>query len=261
MADFETLQVNQRQAVMEVTLNRPKANAFNVQMIDELLSALKTAGSDDGVRCLMLTGSGRIFSAGQDVNDFEQANGDVSFRDHLNRTYNRLIPALRRLEKPILAAINGPVAGAGLGVALATDLRIASDRAKFFFGFSGIGLTADSGTSLTLPMLVGLARASEMAFTNQPVSAERALEYGLVNRVVPDDDLLSAARLWADELAQGPTFAIGLTKRAFNQAVLGNLHATLDYEAHLQEMAGRSDDHQEGLAAFREKRPPDFQGR
>lgn len=247
--------------VLTLTLNRPKANAFNAEMVDELLAALKGAGRDESVRCLILTGAGRFFSAGQDVGAFGGEGGEVSFRQHLERTYNRLILAMRRLEKPVIGAINGPAVGAGLGIALATDIRIAAESASFIFGFTGIGLAADSATSLTLPLLTGLARAAEMAFTNDPVTAEQAAAYGLVNRVVPDAEFVDVVRELAFKLAKGPTRAIGLTKRAFNRALLSALEPTLDYEAHLQEIAGRTADHKEGVAAFLEKRSASFQGK
>lgn len=261
MAEYEFLRVERSGGVLSLTLDRPKANAFHTPMIDEYLEALKKAGADPSVRCLILTGSGSVFSAGQDVGAFAEAAGRVSFREHLGRTYNRVIARMRELEKPILGAINGAAAGAGLGIALACDVRIAARRARFVFGFSGIGLTADSATSLTLPLLVGLARASEIAFTNAPVSAERALEYGLVNRVVEDGELAAAAADLAGEISRGPTRALGLTKRAFNRAHLAQLEAVLQYEAHLQEVAGKTEDHREGVAAFLEKRPPAYQGR
>ena len=261
MADYETLKVEQDDAVLWIELNRPKANAFNETMISELQAALKSAARDDSVRCLILTGSGKLFSAGQDVTAFSEREGEVSFREHLEKTYNPIIRRMRSLEKPIVGAINGPAAGAALGIALACDLRVASEAAKFVFGFTGIGLTADSGTSLTLPALIGLARASYMAFTNEPLTAEAALEYGLVNRVVPAEELRSETEELAQRLAAGPTKAIGLTKRAFNRSMLPNLESTLDYEAHLQEIAGSTEDHQEGLTAFMEKRPPEFAGK
>jgi 2-(1,2-epoxy-1,2-dihydrophenyl)acetyl-CoA isomerase len=168
---------------------------------------------------------------------------------------------MRRLEKPIVGAINGPAVGAGLGIALATDVRIAAESASFIYGFTGIGLSADSGTSLALPLLAGLARAAELAFTNRTVTATEALEMGLVNKVVPDAELMDQARELAASLASGPTRAIGLSKRALNHSVLGSLEATLEYEAQLQEIAGRTEDHAEGLAAFLEKRQPKFQGK
>ncbi len=261
MSDYETLLTEQADGVLTVTLNRPKANAFNTQMVDELLAAVRGASREASVRCLILTGSGRIFSAGQDISAFADAERDLSFREHLERTYNRLVVGMRELEKPIVGAINGPVAGAALGVALATDIRIAAESARFVFGFTGIGLAADSGTSLTLPLLVGLGRATEMAFTNEPLSAEDALKYGLVTQVVPDDALQEAARELAGSLAAGPTRALGLTKRAFNRAILGSLKAALEYEADLQQIAGQTEDHQEGITAFGEKRPPEFRGR
>lgn len=259
MAETEHLRLEREAGVLTITLDRPKANAFNNEMIDELMSALKDAGRDDDIRCLLLTGAGKLFSAGQDVSAF--GGEDVSFRDHLQRTYNRLILRMRRLEKPIVAAINGPAAGAALGIALAADLRVAAESAKFVFGFTGIGLTTDSGTSLTLPLLVGLARASEIAFTNRPLPAQEALAAGMVNKVVADDELMDSARELAEQLAQGPTAAIGLTKRAFNKAHLADLEAALEYEAHLQQVAGGTADHKEGLEAFREKRDPNFEGR
>ncbi len=260
MDAYDTLLVDHQDGVFSIRLNRPKANAFNNQMIDELSDALKAAGRDNSVRCLVLTGEGRMFSAGQDVNAFAQVDGEVSFRKHLQRTYNPLVLRMRRLEKPIIGAINGPVAGAGLGVALATDIRIAAESARFVFGFTGIGLTTDSGTSLMLPLLMGLARASEFAFTNDPLSAAQALEVGLVNRVVPDDELQAATMELAVRLAAGPSLAFALTKRAFNRGLLGGFEAALDYEAHLQEIAGHSHDHHEGLQAFLDKRTPEYTG-
>jgi 2-(1,2-epoxy-1,2-dihydrophenyl)acetyl-CoA isomerase len=258
MAEIETLRVEQTGAVLTLTLDRPKANAFDLPLVDALLDALRKAEADPGVRCLVLTGAGKVFSAGQDVTAFGE--GPVSFRKHLERTYNRLILKMRTLEKPIVGAINGAAAGAGLGVAMATDLRIAAAGARFVFGFTGIGLTADSGASLMLPLLIGLARASEVAFTNMPVTADQALAYGLVNRVVPEGELAGAAAELAASLASGPTRALGLTKRAFYHAALSSLPDVLDYEAHLQEIAGRTEDHREGVRAFLEKRTASFRG-
>jgi 2-(1,2-epoxy-1,2-dihydrophenyl)acetyl-CoA isomerase len=165
---------------------------------------------------------------------------------------------IRRLEKPVLAALNGSVAGAGLGIALACDLRIAAENARLIVGFLGIGLAPDSAVSLFLPLLAGLGRAAEHAFTNQPISAELALAWGLVNRVVPASELSQSAREMAESLAQGPVHAMGLAKRAFNKAVLGNLEQVLDYEAHTQDIAGKGSEHKEGVAAFLEKRPPRY---
>lgn len=260
MPDDPVLLSENHNGVLKLTLNRPKANAFNFELIAALTSALKNAGRDPAVRCVLLTGTGEVFSAGQDVHDFGRAaaESDLTIRQHLQRTYNPLILELRRLEKPVLAAVNGPVAGAALGVALACDLRIAADTARFVVGFLGLGLAPDSGVSLLLPALIGLGRAAEYAFNNQPITAGQALAWGLVNRVVPAAELDGAATAWAAELAQGPLDAIGLTKRSFNKAVLPGLEQALDYEAHLQEIAARGPDHSEGLQAFLEKRRPDF---
>jgi 2-(1,2-epoxy-1,2-dihydrophenyl)acetyl-CoA isomerase len=244
-------------AVLSLTLNRPKVNAFSMEMTQALQAALKQAERDDRVRCVLLTGSGSTFSAGQDITEIKQAEG-TSFRGHLQRTYNPLVLQIRQLAKPVLAAINGTVSGAALGIALACDLRIAAESARLVVGFLGIGLVPDSAISLFLPALIGLGRASEYAFTNAPISAGRALELGLVNRVVPYDELRPQAAAWAHELSQGPVHTIGLTKRAFNKAVLGNLEEVLDYEAHLQDIASRTPEHKEGVLAFFEKRPPRF---
>jgi 2-(1,2-epoxy-1,2-dihydrophenyl)acetyl-CoA isomerase len=252
MAD-EVILTDLKDGVLTVTLNRPKANAFTRDMAQTLTKVFRDAGRNDAVRVVLLTGAGKIFSAGQDVTEFGQGER-VSFRAHLQRTYNPLIVQMRQLEKLVIGAINGAVAGAALGIALACDLRIAADRARFVVGFSGIGLAPDSAVSLMLPKLIGLARAAEAAFLNQPISAEQALAWGLVNRVVPADELSAAATSWAAELAKGPVHAMGFTKRDFNKAILPNLEEVLDYEAHIQEIAGNGADHKEGLAAFREKR-------
>ena len=255
-----SLLAEQNGGVLTLTLNRPKANAFDQDLVDALLDALRRAEAEASVRSIVLTGAGSVFSAGQDVAALGAVDGQVSFRRHLERTYNRLILRVRRLEKPVVGAINGAAAGAGLGLALAADIRLAARSARFVFGFTGIGLTTDSATSLMLPLLIGLARASEVAFTNAPVSAEQALSYGLVSRVVDDTDLAAEAAKLAAQLAAGPTRALGLTKRAFNHALLPHLEDVLDYEAHLQEAAGRTADHREGVKAFLEKREPVFRG-
>lgn len=258
MSQSDILLSELQDSVLTLTLNRPKVNAFNFELIAALQAAFKSADRDERVRCIMLTGAGNVFSAGQDITAFEQTK-DIPFRYHLLRTYNPLIIQIRRLEKPVLAAINGPVSGASLGVALACDLRIAADNAQFVVGFAGIGLAPDSAMSLLLPTLMGLGRASEVTFSNNPINAQQALAWGLVNRLAPADELANQAMDWARQLAQGPVSAIGLAKRAFNKAVLSNLESVLDYEAHLQEIAGHGAEHQEGVRAFLEKRPPRFQ--
>jgi 2-(1,2-epoxy-1,2-dihydrophenyl)acetyl-CoA isomerase len=257
MSTSEILLTELNQGVLTITLNRPKVNAFNFEMIAAAQSAFKAAASDPQTRCVLLTGSGSVFSAGQDVSEFRQA-GDVPIRYHLLRTYNPLILQIRRLEKPVLAAINGVVSGAALGISLACDLRMAADTASFVVGFLGIGLAPDSAVSLLLPALIGLGRASEFTFSNAPIDAGQALAWGLVNRVAPAAELASQAHAWARQLAQGPVGAMGLAKRDFNKAVLGNLEGVLDYEAHIQEIAGKGREHQEGVAAFLEKRLPEF---
>lgn len=246
-----------KDGVLKLTLNHPKVNAFDFALIEALRTAFRDADDDPSVRCVLLTGSGSIFSAGQDINVFRHLE-DIPYRYHLQRTYHPLIVQIRRLPVPVLAAINGPVSGAALGVALACDLRIAADTARFVVGFAGIGLAPDSAVSLLLPLLIGLGRASEFAFSNAPIHAQQALEWGLVNRVVPADELMSSASEWAAELADGPIGAMGLAKRAFNKAVLGDLEAVLDYEAHLQQIAGERPEHTEGVRAFLEKRLPNF---
>lgn len=248
------------QGVLTITLNRPKVNAFNFEMIAAAQQAFKQAARDDQVRSVLLAANGPVFSAGQDVTEFRKAAGDgeVSFRKHLQHTYNPLIVQIRQLEKPVIACIQGAVSGAALGLVLACDLRIAAQGSRFVVGFLGIGLAPDSAVSLLLPALIGLGRASEAAFTNQPISADQALAWGMVNRLAPAEEISQQAFAWAAEIAQGPVRAMGLAKRDFNRAMLPDLEAVLDYEAHIQEVAGKGDEHQEGVSAFLEKRKPNF---
>lgn len=247
------------QGVFTITINRPKVNALTTEVTVALQALFKQAARDPQVRCVLLTGQGKVFSAGQDLTEVKQVE-DLSYRYHLLRTYNPLIVQIRKIEKPVLAAINGPVSGAALGIALACDLRIAARDARFVVGFAGIGLAPDSAVSLLLPALVGLGRAAEYTFTNNPIDAEQALAWGLVNRLAPTEELPQQALSWAKQLAAGPVRAIGLAKRDFNKAVLPGLEQLLDYEAHIQDIAGRGAEHKEGVSAFLEKRPPDWSG-
>lgn len=240
--------------VYTITLNRPqRANAFDYRMARALQAALKNAARDPQIRCVLLTGAGAVFSAGQDLNEAQSVES-ISYREHLQKTYNPIILQIRRLEKPVLAALKGAVAGAALGIALACDMRIAAQNTQFTIGFLKVGLVPDSAVSLLLPAVIGLGKAAELAFMNTPFDAEQALAWGLVNRVVAADELESLAFQWASELAQGPVRTMGLTKRAFNKAVLPHLEQVLDYEAHLQAIAQYGNEHREGVQAFLEKR-------
>jgi 2-(1,2-epoxy-1,2-dihydrophenyl)acetyl-CoA isomerase len=246
--------------VLTLTLNRPDAlNSFNVEMKEALLAALKDAAKDKAVRVVLLTGAGRAFSAGQDLKE-RQAPGVADLGTELRARYNPIVLAMRRLEKPVIGAINGVAAGAGISVALACDIRIAAENASFIEVFARVGLVPDTGSSWFLPRLVGYAKAAEMSFTTDPLDAHTAERIGLVNRVVPADKLMEDATALAAKLAQGAPLAIGLAKRALNRSLEMGLEEALEYESQLQSIAGRSNDHVEGVAAFVEKRPPKFTG-
>ncbi len=259
---YVTLLYELADGVATLTFNRPEVrNAFNDVMAEEVQNALKNAERDENVRCIVLTGAGQGFCAGQDLAVLRDRGGEVSFREHLQKTYHPIVTKLRSLEKPVIAAINGAAAGAGWGIALACDIRYASDTAKFRWAFSSIGLAPDSGTSFFLPRSLGLGRALELAYTNDVLDASGALALGLVNKLFPFDQLLPATLELARKLAQAPTRGLGLTKRAMNHALNVSLDEALDYEAYLQEIAGHTVDHHEGVQAFLEKRAPKFIGK
>jgi 2-(1,2-epoxy-1,2-dihydrophenyl)acetyl-CoA isomerase len=259
--DYETILYTLDEGVLTITLNRPDVlNAFNRKMTGEIQDALKKAERDNSVRCIVFTGAGRAFSSGEDLKA-RTAEGNSDFGSTLRDRYNPIVLKMRNIEKPVLGSINGVAAGAGCSLALACDMRIASEKARFIEVFVRVGLVPDSGSSFFLPRLVGLGKALEMAFLGDEVGADEALRLGLVNRVVPPDELETSTRELALRLAQGPTKAIGLAKRAINRALHMDLEQILDYEVYAQETAGASADHQEGLAAFVEKRPPNFAGK
>ena len=259
---FEIILFDVVDGVARITLNRPdRLNALTTGMTKELLAALKTCARDDAIRCVVVTGAGRGFCAGQDLAEFGQVTGNFSVADHLRRGYNRLILALRELEKPVIAGVNGVAAGAGLGLALAADMRIASDKASFVTAFIGIALAPDSGVSWHLQRLIGPARAFELLTTNRKVRADEALQMGLVNQVVPTDELDAAVTALAGQFAQAPTRSIGLTKRVLNKVASMTLAQALEYEAQIQDIAVQTEDHRQGVQAFIEKRPPHFLGR
>lgn len=260
--EFATIAVRHEENVFTLTLNRPDVlNALNDEMAAEILQALREAGRDPEVRCIVITGAGRGFCAGQDLKSVAGETGTRSLGKHLNKTWNAIVGRIRHMEKPVLAAVNGVAAGAGASLALACDMRIASENSRFIQSFIGVGLIPDSGSTFFLPQMVGLGRALELAFTGRPVDAAEAESLGLVNRVVPDGDLMEETMTLARQLASAPTRAIGMTKRAMNRALTSDFDGALQYEAYLQEAAGKTYDHAEGVKAFVEKRPPKFEGR
>lgn len=246
--------------VATLTLDRPEAlNALTVPVKVALREALESIGADRALRAVILTGAGRAFCAGQDLAEREAPDAaplDIEVRER----YNPIIRALRSMPQPVIAAVNGVAAGAGASLAFACDLRIAAEGARFVLAFGRIGLVPDSGASWFLPRLVGAARAAEMALVGDPVTAEDALRIGLVSRVVPAERLPDEARAMADQVAVHAPRAAALTKRLLADAWSVDLDAALDAEAAAQGTAGATADHAEGLAAFREKRPPRFTG-
>jgi 2-(1,2-epoxy-1,2-dihydrophenyl)acetyl-CoA isomerase len=245
-------------AVQTITLNRPeKMNAFTRGMHAEINAALKAA-RDPEVRAVVITGAGRAFCAGQDLTEFSEA-GDVG--STLRATYHPNVHAIRALEKPVIAAVNGACAGAGLSFACACDIRIASDAASFVPGFIGIGLIPDAGGTFFIERLLGASRAFEWMTSNRRLTAAEAHAWGLVSEVVEADALASRAAELAAFYAGMPTRGIGMTKRLFDHAATATLDEQLELEAQLQSAAAQSEDFREGVNAFLEKRAPKFTGR
>ncbi|MDE1853549.1 MAG: enoyl-CoA hydratase/isomerase family protein [Thaumarchaeota archaeon] len=261
---YATVKTESGNGVFWVTLNRPdKLNAFNEQMGNDLMEALKEGEKSSEVRCIVLTGEGRAFSVGEDLSA-NRATYDsgkpMLLGEVIKRKYNPIVGKIRRMEKPVLAAVNGVTAGAGLGLALACDLRAASDKATFHEAFIKVGLAPDSGTSFWLTRILGLGKAMEVGLLGEPIDAPRAMNLGLVNWVFPENEFRMQVTKLAERLAKGPTKAMGLTKRAMNRAVVVDMDSALEYEMYLQDIAGRTRDHVEGVRAFFDKREPEFTG-
>lgn len=257
----ETITFEKNGGVATISLSRPdRLNAFDGQMHEELYEALENVEKDESVRCVVLRGEGRGFSAGADLSSV-RSEEDPDLGEYLRQTYSRAIVKMVKMEKPIIAALHGPVYGAGMGMALACDMRIASESAKFSVAFIKIGLMPDAGVSFFLPRIVGLGRAMEMSMTGDAVEAEEAQRIGLVNKVVAEDDLAGEANALAQKLAALPTKAMGQIKNSLYASFESDLETALEAEAKGQTFCGYTEDHKEGVSAFFEKRQASFTGR
>jgi 2-(1,2-epoxy-1,2-dihydrophenyl)acetyl-CoA isomerase len=262
--DFRYLLVQQDGGVLTLTMNRPEVyNAFNETMLDELGEAVEAAAQDDRVRCIVLTGAGKAFGSGQDVRVFATAHVEgAPTRTSVGlEKYHRIINAIRTMPKPVIAAVRGVAAGASCNVALACDMRIAADDARFIEAFARIGLVPDAGGGFFLSRLVGFAKALELAMLAEEVSGPEAERIGLVNKCVPVAEFEAATKAFAQKLANGPTLAYGLIKELMNKSLESDLATSLRLEGELQDKAFRTEDHREGVAAFLQKRRPNYTGR
>jgi 2-(1,2-epoxy-1,2-dihydrophenyl)acetyl-CoA isomerase len=260
-----TVTLQRRGAVATIELDRPDAmNAWNRELGEELRTVLEQTAADADVRAVVITGAGRAFSAGADLKDTgfsTTPEGHPDVRQALTERYHPIITGIREMPKPVIAAVNGAAAGIGCSLALACDLVIAAESAYFLLAFVNIGLVADGGSSLLIPARVGFARATEMAMLGERVPAPKALEWGLINRVVPGDALRAEADALADRLAAGPTRSYAGTKRQLNAWLYSRMHEQLELEASIQQEMAASGDFAEGVQAFIEKRPARFAGR
>jgi len=258
---YNTVKYEVEGARLTITMNRPDTyNAFNNEMSYELQDALKNASKDDNIRVVTLTGEGKAFCSGQDLKDVQGAEGR-SLGHSVEKRYNPIIKHIRKMGKPVLCRLNGVGAGAGCSLALACDLTIASEKASLIEVFVNAGLVLDSGSSYFLPRLIGYNKAFELATTGRKVKADEAKELGLVNEVVAHDELDQKVEEWAAYYEKAPTKAVGMIKKMLSKSAHSDLETMLQYEAYSQEIAGRTEDYQEGLNAFNEKRTPEFKGK
>ncbi len=267
MADFETVTVRREGAAATIVLDRPDAlNAWNRRLGADLLAALREVAGDPAIRAVRLTGAGRAFSSGADLRDVTAMEeertpaGDPDVQRLLRERYHPIITLVLEMEKPVLAAVNGPAAGIGASLALACDLVIAAESAYLLLAFVNIGLVPDGGSSLLVPSRVGFARAAEMALLGERIPAPQALDWGLINRVAPDDAFAAESDALLARLASGPTRAYAGVKRQLNGWLYGRMAEQLELEAAIQQEMAASGDFQEGVAAFVERRAPAFGG-
>ena len=257
---YEFLKYELQDGVCTITFNRPDFyNAFNDGISYEFQKALKEAGKDPEVRVLVITGEGKAFSSGQDLKSARDED-DKMFYNSLEKRYNPIIRAMRKLPKPIIARLNGVAAGAGCSLALAADMIIAAESAKMIEVFVNIGVVPDSGSSFFLPKLVGYQKAFELCAMGTKITAQEAYELGIVNKVVKDEELDEAVKSYTDYFATAPTKSIGMIKKMLNKAATSSLDEMLEYEKYSQQIAGSSEDYKEGKQAFLEKRKPEFKG-
>jgi 2-(1,2-epoxy-1,2-dihydrophenyl)acetyl-CoA isomerase len=261
---YETIEFEITDGVAVLTLNRPdRMNSFNTEMHAEVRDALKQVKQDSSVRCLLITGNGRGFCAGQDLSDRNvDPNAEMpNLGESIEKNYNPLIRTLQGLGMPVICAVNGVAAGAGANIAFACDIVLAARSASFIQAFCKIGLVPDSGGTWTLPRLVGHARAMALSMLGDKISAEQAQSWGMIWQVVDDERLKDEALSLAKRLATQPTKGLALIKRAIQSSWSNSFDEQLDLERDLQTLAGRTEDYREGVKAFMEKRPPEFKGK
>jgi 2-(1,2-epoxy-1,2-dihydrophenyl)acetyl-CoA isomerase len=261
IATFDALHVLRRRGALHIELARPdRLNAFDEEMSREFLSVVRDASEDSDIRALLLSGSGRAFCAGADIHSAFTPDGRTDLSAGMRELTNPTILALREMGKPVIAAVNGPAAGLGCSIALASDVIIAAEPAYFLLAFTALGLHPDGGAMLTLAARVGFTRAFRMSLLGERVKAADALAWGMIDRVTTTSALISEARALTLRLASGPTRSYAATKRVLNAAVLSGLPGQLELEAEIQGELGHSRDFAEGVCAFAAKRPPVFTG-
>jgi 2-(1,2-epoxy-1,2-dihydrophenyl)acetyl-CoA isomerase len=256
----DSILVKKQNGVSWVTINRPEVlNACDITTLRKFNSVLKEIENDQSIRSVVITGSGRAFCAGADLQSLAQ-RGNISLDEDLREGFNPVCSKIFNMEKPVIAMVNGVAAGAGMGIAFACDLRTMSEGAKFVEAFAKVGLVPDSGSTFTMPRLLGLTKSMELIFTGEGIDSREAKRLGIVNEVYAQNDLETETRALAEKLAKGPK-GLGLSKRAIHRALSSDFNSALEYEAEMQQVAGTTEDHKEGVMAFREKRPPNFKGK